>query len=179
MLLEDFRGPWLSFELIYFRNSFCCRIENSWGLRYKSLGHVAPLRKSLYFLSPLVSLRFEDFLSFLFVLKLSYSTPFHNTLNYASTANIEEVMKFYNLVDKIFETDFSWAYKVGELWHFLYYACPSKNFSTNLAKRLAPHTLQDSVPARPEHVVSISLRVFEISSNFENQRSLQTGLEEL
>ena len=39
--------------------------------------------------------------------KLSCSRPFHNTLNYASTANIEEVMKFYNLDDKAFETDFS------------------------------------------------------------------------
>ena len=41
----------------------------------------------------------------MFILKLSYSKPFHNTLNYASTANIEEVMKFYNLSDKTFETD--------------------------------------------------------------------------
>ena len=45
-------------------------------------------------------------MSFLFLLKLSYSYPFHNTLNYVSTANIEEVMKFYNLGDKTFETDF-------------------------------------------------------------------------
>ena len=28
-------------------------------------------------------------------------------MNYASTANIQEVMKFYNLGDKPFETDFS------------------------------------------------------------------------
>ena len=40
-------------------------------------------------------------------MKLSYSKPFHNTLNYDSTANIEEVMKFYNPGDKTFETDFS------------------------------------------------------------------------
>ena len=40
-------------------------------------------------------------------MKFSYSKPFHKTLNYASTANIEEVMKFYNLGDKTFETDFS------------------------------------------------------------------------
>ena len=32
---------------------------------------------------------------------MSYSKPFHNTLTYASTANIEEVIKFYNLGDKI------------------------------------------------------------------------------
>ena len=41
----------------------------------------------------------------MFIPKLSHSKPFHNTLNYASTANIEEVMKFYNLDDKTFETD--------------------------------------------------------------------------
>ena len=41
------------------------------------------------------------------MLKLSYSQPIRNILNYASTANIEEVMKFYNLDDKTFETDFS------------------------------------------------------------------------
>ena len=42
------------------------------------------------------------------MLTLFYSKPFHNTLNHASTANITEVMKFYNLGDKTFETDFSY-----------------------------------------------------------------------
>ena len=41
------------------------------------------------------------------VLKLSYTRPFYNNWNYASTANTDEVMKFYNLGDKTFETDFS------------------------------------------------------------------------
>ena len=41
------------------------------------------------------------------MLKLSCSKPFYNTLNDTSTANIVEVMKFYNLGDKTFETDFS------------------------------------------------------------------------
>ena len=50
---------------------------------------------------------FDDFLSFQFILKLSYSKPFHNILNYASATNIEEVMKLYNSGDKTFETDFS------------------------------------------------------------------------
>ena len=36
---------------------------------------------------------------------LSYSKAFHSTLNYNSSANIEEVIKFYNLGDKTFETD--------------------------------------------------------------------------
>ena len=67
------------------------------------MGHVGPLGKNLKFF---VSLKFYDFLRFPFILKLSYSKPFHNILNYVSTANIEEVMKFHNPGDKIFETDF-------------------------------------------------------------------------
>ena len=38
---------------------------------------------------------------------MSYSKPFYSTLNYASTGNIEELMKFYNPGDKTFETDFN------------------------------------------------------------------------
>ena len=45
-------------------------------------------------------------MNFLFILKLSSSIPSSITLNYASTANIEEVMKFCILGDKTFETDF-------------------------------------------------------------------------
>ena len=50
MLLKDFTEPLLSFELIHFRNSFCYRIENSGGFRYKTLGHVGPFGKNLNFL---------------------------------------------------------------------------------------------------------------------------------
>ena len=39
-------------------------------------------------------------------MKFPYSKPFRNSLDCASIANIEEVMKFYNLGDKTFETDF-------------------------------------------------------------------------
>ena len=52
MPLKDFREPSLSFVLIYFKNSFCYRIENSQGFRYKILDHVGPLGKNLnYFVS--------------------------------------------------------------------------------------------------------------------------------
>ena len=33
----------------YCRNSFCYRIDNSWGFRYKILGHVGPLGENLNF----------------------------------------------------------------------------------------------------------------------------------
>ena len=61
MLLKDFREPLLSFELIYFRNFFCYKIENSSGFRYKILGHVGPLRKALIFF---VSLRITEMVGF-------------------------------------------------------------------------------------------------------------------
>ena len=73
---------------------------------YKILGNVGPLAKTLLFVFLGIA-EILDFLSFLFILKLSCSKPFHNTLNYASIANIEEAMKFDNLGDKTFERDFS------------------------------------------------------------------------
>ena len=45
--LKDFRKPLLSFELTYFRNSFCYRIENNWSFKYKILGHVGPFGRNL------------------------------------------------------------------------------------------------------------------------------------
>ena len=39
---------------------------------------------------------------------------FQNNLNYASTSNIRKLIKFYNLGDKTFETDFS-AYHLSAL----------------------------------------------------------------
>ena len=40
---------------------------------------------------------------------LSFWRTFQNILNYASTSIIQEDMKFYNIGDKSFETDFSVA----------------------------------------------------------------------
>ena len=73
------------------------------------MDYVGPLGKNRHFFVSLGIAQILRFLSFLFILKLSGSNPFHNTLNYASTANIEEVMKFYNLGHKTFETDFSYG----------------------------------------------------------------------
>ena len=66
-----------------------------------------PWGKTLIFFVSLGIAEIQNFLSFQFILKLSYSKFFHNTLNYASTANTEEVVKFYNLGDKTCETDFN------------------------------------------------------------------------
>ena len=70
--------------------------------------HVGQLGKNLKFF---VSLGIAEILGFselsVYAEKVQLK-PFHNTLNYASTANIEEVMKFYNLGDKTFETDFKY-----------------------------------------------------------------------
>ena len=78
-----------------------------WSFKYKVLSRVSPLQTNLIFLSPFGLLKFQNFLYFLFILKLSYLKAFRNNLNYVSTANIQKVMKFYNLGDKSFETDFS------------------------------------------------------------------------
>ena len=69
------------------------------------------LRKKSRFLSSLSGLlKFKDYLSFLFIQRLSFSKPFYSILNYASTANIEEVMKFYNLGDQVLkQTLNSWG----------------------------------------------------------------------
>ena len=68
------------------------------------MGNVGPLGKTSLF----VSLGIAEILGFS---ELSMYTEtvllkiFLHTLNYASAANIEEVMKFYNLGNKSFETD--------------------------------------------------------------------------
>ena len=49
--LKDFREPLLSFELLYFRNSFCDTVKNSWSFEYKILGHVGLLGKASLFVS--------------------------------------------------------------------------------------------------------------------------------
>ena len=77
------------------------------------MGNVVPSGENPICLSSLGSMKFQDFLNFLFILKFPYSRPFCNTLDYASIANIEEVMKLYNLDDKTFETDFSFICLYG------------------------------------------------------------------
>ena len=80
------------------------------------MGHVGPLGKILKFFVSLGIAEIFGFSELSFILKLSYSKPFHNTLNYASTANIEEVMKCYNLGDKTFEINFSLKIKTSVLY---------------------------------------------------------------
>ena len=71
------------------------------------MGHVVPWRKNLNFLVSLGITEILGFSELSVYTEVVLSKPFHNTLNYVSAANIEEVMKFYNLGDKTFETDFS------------------------------------------------------------------------
>ena len=59
--------------------------------------------------------------------------PQHLILNYASTENIEEDMKFYNLSDKTFETDFN-TQKLNcicqelDPTHLLSHLCPPRGY---------------------------------------------------
>ena len=58
------------------------------------------------FFNSLGTTKFPEVSDFLFLLTLSFWQTFQNKLNYAFTSNIREVIKFYNLGDKTFETDF-------------------------------------------------------------------------
>ena len=72
------------------------------------MGHVGSLMKNLNFFVSLGIAEIFGFSELLFILKLSHSKSFHNTLNHVSTANIKEVMKFY----KAFETDFNYTFEI-------------------------------------------------------------------
>ena len=61
----------------------------------------------LHFFRLLWIAEISEVMKLLLIFKLSFSEPVWNNLNYASTANIREVMKFNNLGDKSFKTDSS------------------------------------------------------------------------
>ena len=103
-----------------------------------------PWRKSLNFFVSLGMVEILELLSFLFILKLSYSKPFHNTLNYAFTANIEKVMKLCNLGDKTFETDFS--YMIDDIVKMGQNSC-GKGLGSLLTLKERPRTFEESLPA--------------------------------
>ena len=52
--------------------------------------------------------------NFLCIFTSSVSLTSQNNVNYASTLNIREVMKFYNLGNKSFETGFYYSYKIRQ-----------------------------------------------------------------
>ena len=60
-----------------------------------------------------VTLLREQF-NFIYIFTTFVSVTFHNNVNYASSLNILEVMKFYNLGNKSFETDFNYSYKIRQ-----------------------------------------------------------------
>ena len=61
-------------DMIYFRNPFCHRIKNSWGFRYRILGHVGLLGKTLIFCLPCDNWNFKIFWAFC----LYWSCPSQN-----------------------------------------------------------------------------------------------------
>ena len=65
--------------------------------------------KSSLFSTPLEQPNFPGISYLLFILMLSFWQTFQNNLNHASTSNIREVIKFYDLGGKTFETDFSFV----------------------------------------------------------------------
>ena len=76
------------------------------GFISEILRMVSLLGEKFIFSTPLGLPEFYEFVNFLFIFILCPSTKaFQNILNYASTSNNREVMKFYNLDNKSFETD--------------------------------------------------------------------------
>ena len=59
----------------------------------------------------MVTLLGEKF-NFLCIFTLSISLTFQKNVNYASTLNIGEFMKFYKLCNRSFETDLNYSYKI-------------------------------------------------------------------
>ena len=71
------------------------------------MGHlVFPWEKDLNFFVSLVITEILEFCWFSVYTEVVLLKTFHNTWCYASMANIEEVMKFYNLGDKTLKPDF-------------------------------------------------------------------------
>ena len=114
MLLKDVRERLVFFELIHLRNSFCYRIENSWGFRYKNFGSRRSLGEKPYLFVFLGITEISGFSELsVYNTEVLLLKTFLNNLDYAAIANIEEVMKFYNLGDKTLETDFSFICLYG------------------------------------------------------------------
>ena len=90
MLSKVFKKPSLNFKLIYFRNLLNFMIDNflKMSIFHLELPSVTP--------DQTIDAGKNPSLGLLFILMLCYSKPFCNTLNYASTLNIEEVIEFYN-----------------------------------------------------------------------------------
>ena len=77
------------------------------------MGHVDPLGQNLNFFVSLRIAEIYDFLSFLFILKLSYSKPFQNTLNYVSLRHslIARVSFIEKCACRAISSDFNTAHK--------------------------------------------------------------------
>ena len=90
MLLQEFRKPLLLyFHHIYFRNSFCYRIDKPTEvLDMNILVLVGPLVENLTFSTPLALTKFQKILKLVSIFRLPFSKPFWNNLNYVSTSNI-------------------------------------------------------------------------------------------
>ena len=115
MLLKDFRDPILSLEMIYFRNSFCYRMENSWTSRYKILGHVGPLGKKVVFLSPLGSLNFTIFRAFNFYWSCPIQSLFTTLWIMPLLQILKKLWSFIIWVTKRLKQTLI-PYKISRLW---------------------------------------------------------------
>ena len=68
---------------------------------------VGPLGEKFTFLNSLGTTKISRSLRLSVYINVVLLIKFQNNLNYSSTSNIREVMRFYNLGHKTFETDFN------------------------------------------------------------------------
>ena len=77
------------------------------------------------------------------MLKFSNSEPYWNTLSYASTGNLEEIMKFYDPGKKSFEIDFNYnlfIYRINNT------AAPDANSTASISKKDSTVIIPDQKP---------------------------------
>ena len=93
---NEVRGTYLVFQKRRFQ-----------GFISEILRVVGPLGEQFTFLNSLGTAKISSSLRRSVYINVVLLISFQNNLNYSSTSNIGEVIKFYNLGHKTFETDFS------------------------------------------------------------------------
>ena len=84
---------------MYLEILFVWNTENE-IFKYENLGLESPLEESLKFFVFLGIAEISQIVQLSLIFKLYFSKRFRSILNYASTANNREIMKFYNLGDQ-------------------------------------------------------------------------------
>ena len=72
--------------------------------KYEMLDFIGTLKRKPHFFR--FSWEYQNFTTFKVIHVLSFSKPFWNSFNFASTSNVQEVIRFDRLSENSFETNF-------------------------------------------------------------------------